>query len=157
MTTSEPSSSPKGLIVEYISSSIYRDITPSSLAYLKKSVENGRGESLIFSPSYSAESDEVKRVIFGNCKKIPGCPTYAISAFSNPRLNFHEAIALLEKIQLIVLSSEEGMGEFLDKAFDPNWKVRRGKELGTLRVFSEDLMCFWTGKNWRKIRKSEAK
>lgn len=163
MTTSELSSLPKGLIVEYTSSSLYRDITPSSLPYMRRCVENGRGESRVYIDPGNMETDRVKKAIFDNCTKCRDkmdSPTFAMCSLSQITLSYNEVIALLERIQRIVLGSEEGMGEFLNKAFDSDQggKVsRRGMELGTLRFYSDDLMCFWTGKNWRKIDRSEAK
>lgn len=74
-------------------------------------------------------------------------------------LTSSDLILLIERINNILLHTEEGMSQALDRCFSDQApsRGRRGIPLGTLRVYSDELMCFWDGKNWRKITLAEAK
>lgn len=61
----------------------------------------------------------------------------------------------MDKIEKIILSSPEGMEWTMSKLFTPvefYEKRPRGPQPGTLRIYSNELVCFFNGRNWRKIK-----
>lgn len=57
---------------------------------------------------------------------------------------------LLVKVMEIVKDSEENIRFTLDRLFAEKAKYTSHPP-GTIRVFSRDHICFYNGKNWRKI------
>lgn len=61
----------------------------------------------------------------------------------------------MDKIEKIILSSAEGMEWTMSRLFTPveySAKRPRGPQPGTLRIYSNELVCFFNGRNWRKIK-----
>jgi hypothetical protein len=68
------------------------------------------------------------------------------------KITISEALALLAKVNEYLLTTEAGMSKFLEKNFSAQAKVSRGGlEMGQIRIFSDDLICFYDGKNWRRV------
>lgn len=64
-----------------------------------------------------------------------------------------DIVRILEKIEKIVINNDDGMEYKLNKLF-MNEKDRKwtGPSPGTLRIFGPERVCFYTGRNWRRIR-----
>ena len=79
-----------------------------------------------------------------------------IPALSLTRITGFQIYQTLEKVEKIILNTPEGLEWSMSRAFTPEDHVKKAKKYGpapgTLRVFAPDLACFFTGRNWRKIR-----
>jgi hypothetical protein len=79
-----------------------------------------------------------------------------IPALSLTRITGFQIYQTLEKVEKIILNTPEGLEWSMSKAFMPEDHVKKAKRYGpapgTLRIFAPDLACFFTGRNWRKIR-----
>lgn len=154
MTTSETSSSRPATLVEYVSSEIYMTVVPSILGRLRRRIEDF-GDCSYYAhhdPTWGDKDSLAKLPFFkGSEYYLPKCGSLAIK--------YSDIVLLLERIEYILLSTPEGMSKSLNKSFGEEAGVRgsRGMELGTMRIFSDELICFWNGKNWRKITLEEAK
>jgi hypothetical protein len=86
----------------------------------------------------------------------PGSEQRTIPALSLTRITGFQIYQTLEKVEKIILNTPEGLEWSMSKAFTPEDHVKRAKKYGpapgTLRIFAPDLACFFTGRNWRKIR-----
>jgi hypothetical protein len=64
-----------------------------------------------------------------------------------------DIVEILKKVEKYVTSSGEDMEYKLKRMFeDGNKKRWLGFEPGTVRIFSSELICYYTGKNWRKFK-----
>lgn len=59
---------------------------------------------------------------------------------------------LLSKAMRIVQDTEEYTSYLLNKTFGEEKNRSYSTPPGTIRVYSEDLICFYNGKTWRKIK-----
>lgn len=60
---------------------------------------------------------------------------------------------ILKKVEKCVTSSGEDMGYKLKKMFEKGKKNGwLGIEPGTVRIYSNELICYYTGKNWKKFK-----
>jgi len=79
-----------------------------------------------------------------------------IPALSLTRITGFQIYQTLEKVEKIILNTPEGLEWSMSRAFTPEDHVKKAKKYGpapgTLRIFAPDLACFFTGRNWRKIR-----
>jgi hypothetical protein len=136
-------------VIRYISSDISQEIRPSSLPILKSMIERHGGNSLY---PFKTERDGRYRVKYQSMGvDVDGDVIEYLEAY---RLNFtlSQVLHLLEKAMIIVSNTEEGIAYTLDKLFvnDKSGKSYRIPP-GTLKFFSQNHICFYTGKNWRKI------
>lgn len=78
----------------------------------------------------------------------------AIFALLLTKITGFQIYHTLEKIEKILLNTPEGLEWSLTKAFTPHEKSTKkyGPVPGTLRIFAPDLACFFTGRNWRKVK-----
>jgi hypothetical protein len=59
---------------------------------------------------------------------------------------------ILKKVEKLVTSSGEDMEYKLKEMFEEGSKKRwLGIKPGTVRIFSNELISYYTGKNWRKF------
>jgi hypothetical protein len=68
------------------------------------------------------------------------------------RITNSDAVEILKKVEEYVLPSAEYMEYTLRDMFEH--KSNRGWlgiKPGTVRIFSRELMCYYTGKSWKKI------
>ena len=64
-----------------------------------------------------------------------------------------DMVEILKKVEKYVTSSGEDMEYKLKSMFEEENKKRwLGIKPGTVRIFSNELICYYTGKNWRKIK-----
>ena len=70
-------------------------------------------------------------------------------SFSKDRID-----RLVEKVKKLVLDTPEGAQYELEKLFLPGDKRQRkywGPPPGVIRVFSNELISYYTGKSWKKV------
>ena len=81
----------------------------------------------------------------------------SLSAVAVTSLTNGDVVRILEKIEKIVMNNEDGMSYKLNTLFTdkPN-RLWTGPSPGTLRIFGPDRVCFYTGRNWRRIRLNKA-
>jgi hypothetical protein len=64
-----------------------------------------------------------------------------------------DMVEILKKVEKYVTSSGEDMEYKLKSMFEEGNKKRwLGIKPGTVRIFSNELICYYTGKNWRKFK-----
>lgn len=64
-----------------------------------------------------------------------------------------DMVEILRKVEKCVTSSGEDMEYKLKRMFEEGNKKRwLGIKPGTVRIFSNELICYYTGKNWRKFK-----
>ena len=69
------------------------------------------------------------------------------------RIKNSDMVKILKKVEKYVTSSGEDMEYKLKSMFEEENKKRwLGIKPGTVRIFSNELICYYTGKNWRKIK-----
>lgn len=69
------------------------------------------------------------------------------------RIKNSDMVEILKKVEKYVTSSGEDMEYKLKSMFEEENKKRwLGIKPGTVRIFSNELICYYTGKNWRKIK-----
>lgn len=151
----------KRKVVRLTSSSIYQDIRPSAEGFLRRQLESCGGESHIFpwAQRMGLGSPDSQRwvisSVFGEGKlaKAQERPdSVFVETSSVCEITISEALALLAKVNEYLLTTEAGMSKFLEKNFSAQAKVSRGGlEMGQIRIFSDDLICFYDGKNWRRV------
>lgn len=77
----------------------------------------------------------------------------SLSAVAVINITNGDIVKILEKIEKIVMNNEDGMNYKLNTLFtDKKDRKWTGPSPGTLRIFGPDRVCFYTGKNWRRIR-----
>ncbi len=61
---------------------------------------------------------------------------------------------LVKRVKHIISNSEVGLTRTFEDLFldRKDHKKRTGPPLGQIKIFSRDLICFYNGKNWRKIK-----
>lgn len=69
-------------------------------------------------------------------------------------LNFSnlEVYSLLKKAVKIVENTEEYATYLLERTFGDGTNRKYSTPPGTVRFFSQDLICFYNGKTWRKLK-----
>ena len=63
-----------------------------------------------------------------------------------------EVYTLLKKAVRVVESTEEYANYLLERTFGENTSKKYSTPPGTVRFYSQDLICFYNGKTWRKIK-----
>lgn len=127
--------------ISYVSSEVYQQIRPSQLEDIKRRIEVCGSSSMY--PFKTNGKPPVRRKV-SMPEEIEVIEAYQIS-FSNMQV-----LSLLQKASMIVENTEEGIKHTLTKLFLNEDNVK-GIPPGTLRFYSQKLICFYTGKNWRKI------
>lgn len=74
-----------------------------------------------------------------------------IPAYLSIKISYGEVLDLLNRANALILETEEGIRSAINKIIDTDTKG--GIQPGTLRFFSNDLICYYTGKNWKKIER----
>lgn len=132
-------------IVRYISSDISQEVRPHTAPVLKMMIEQ-RGEKALY-PFKTGHCGGYRRTL------VPKQEEDVIEYIEGYRLSFTipQVLHLLEKAMMIVSNTEEGVAYTLDKLFDTSQDKKYRIPPGTLKFFSQNHICFYTGKNWRKI------
>ena len=77
----------------------------------------------------------------------------SLSSLSLIKIKNSDIVKILKKVEKYVTSSGEDMEYKLKSMFEEENKKRwLGIKPGTVRIFSNELICYYTGKNWRKIK-----
>lgn len=135
-------------IIRYISSDISQEVRPSSLPMIKMMMDQRGPNSL-----YPFKTHTVGRH-YNSCIPISANEEAGVVEYiEGYRLNFtlSQVINILEKAVLISSNTEEGVAYNLEKLFVNKDNRSRAIPPGTLKFFSQKHICFYTGKNWRKI------
>lgn len=117
-----------------IASDSFVQLKPARLTELEMLIELGAGHSpcsLVKYPPFEHTSSDI--------------PAIYLLSFTNL-----QAYNLLLKAENIVKNTEEFVSYQLEKLFSGK-EVHYSVPPGTVRIFAQDLICFYNGKNWRKI------
>lgn len=129
MTTSEGSSS--HTVYTVVSSDIYKEIKPFQIETYKRLPQD---ELISFYP-YKVQ-----------------LPVNKVLGLSFMKLSNGDIVKIMEKIQKIILNDADAVSYTLDKLFTTDSKQPMRYPIpGTLRIYSSDLMCYYTGSKWRRI------
>lgn len=125
----------------YISSEVYQQIRPSQLGDIEQRILTSGKDSM-----YPFKTNGRPPVRRGHTipDEIEILEAYQIAYTNESVLN------LITKSLEIVKNTEEGVAHTLNKLF-LNEKEVKGIPPGTLRFYSQRHICFYTGRNWRKI------
>lgn len=162
MTTSDSSSSDKKVYVECISSEVYLTVIPErkntieQLQLAEKYNKEVYRDGLVF--KYSCGTAYGMHSAFGGQTKVKleekygreGSTIY-IPAYLSIKISYEEVLDLLNRANAMILETDEGIRSAINKIIDTDTKG--GIQSGTLRFFSNDLICYYTGKNWKKIER----
>lgn len=122
-----------------VQSDIFYQIKPSNLLELKSLVEGGSKHAKCNLTS------KTLRVVVGRPRPDEVWAAHYLN-FSNLQV-----YNLLCKALRIVENTEEYTSYLLNQAFNTEKKKSYSTPPGSVRVYSEDLICFYNGKTWRKI------
>ncbi len=135
--------------VHYVSSDIYQQVRSDSLDNIKNRVESCGENSLYpFKNDYQKFHPHINDMHKGsNPEEIK------IAVLEGYNLNYtnKQILNLLQKAIQITANTEEGVKFTLEKLFLADQNRKFSIPPGTLRFYSQNHICFWTGKNWRKI------
>lgn len=143
--------------IEYTASDIFLDFPPSSIAKLSFLSSDPTEELRLVSVARACTSDKNMallslRSIAAHCDilKIPkNFGVLRISTLLKATLTIEQLVELMKKANDSLLNTEEGISHVIG-LINPSPK-KKSIEPGTLRFFSSELICYWTGKNWIKI------
>lgn len=155
MSTSEESFSRKKIALLLVDSNAYRDIPPEMRDYLAKK-KGVVGEDLAIPYSMSSHFYPLEKVT--TLCNLLNLDVSEVSVYMKAwtlDITISEAISLIDRAQEIVLNTEEGMSLKVDQFFGDSTHKRfnRGPAPGTIRIFSNELMSVWTGKNWVRLKR----
>lgn len=130
-----------------IRSDYYCQVKPCKLTELKHLVENGAKHSPCYLTTRGANANNyVNYQTF--FKGDTPMPVWAVDQMTFTNLQVYD---LLSKAVKIVENTEEYLTYQLTEIFESNNKKYTFTPPGTLRFFDQNLICFYTGKNWRGI------
>lgn len=160
MTTSNSSSSDKKVYVECISSEVYLTVLPERRNVIEHMANSNSGKLPLGSQTFKyfcGIAYSMHNAFSGNIKaKLEEKygeegPVYYIPAYTEIKITYLEALNLLDRANALVLETDEGIRSAINKIIDTDTKG--GMQPGTLRFFSNDLICYYTGKSWKKIER----
>jgi hypothetical protein len=136
--------------VRYICSDIYQQVRPESADSIKHRLETC-GENSLY-PFRNDYCSKYQRGI-SDMHKGSNPDEVMIAILEGYNLNYtnRQVLNLLQKAIQITANSEEGVKFTLEKLFMPDYNRKFAFPPGTLRFYSQHHICFWSGKNWRKI------
>ena len=164
MTTSNSSSSDKKVYVQWISSEVYLTVSPERRDILEHIVNSNNNKLPLGSYSgnqvfryscgtsygmHRAFAEEMRAKI--DEKHGRKYPAIYIPAYTAIRISYSEVLDLLNRANELALETEEGIKSAINRIIDTDTKG--GMQPGTLRFFSNDLICYYTGKSWKKIER----
>jgi len=123
-----------------IQSDVFAQVKPVKLQALKELVKSG--------------SRHGKFKFWGSNLYVPQAPNLK-EVWAAHHLSFtnQQIYDLLSKSVSIVESTEEYTMYMLNEAFnDGKDQKKYSTPPGTLRIYAEDLICFYNGKTWRKLK-----
>jgi hypothetical protein len=125
-------------IIRVVSSEVWQTVRPEMIKTLQLWVDS-KGENYLY-PFQERQAGMPREYI----KDVTLLEGYSL------KFTVHSVLKLLEKAILISGDTPEGMEYQIKKVFGPGGKLK-GTAPGTLRFYSNRHICFWTGKNWRRI------
>jgi hypothetical protein len=136
MTTSDASSS--HMVDVTVDSENYMQIRPEEMDLYRRGNPDQTLKTLI--PNKLAH----KHVISGDI---------TLGAMATLSFTNGDIVKIMDKIEKLVMESPEGMGHKLNEIFsDEKLKAKRFLTPGTLRIYANNMACYYTGRSWRKIR-----
>lgn len=142
MTTSERTCSHMVIVTD---SDTYFTLGPGDLRRFAN-MENPGSEAFLGYKLHPASNDYVK---------MSGLSFPRLSVLYFAKFTGSDIIRIYEWVEKQLLSSVSGMEYKLNKIFDNNAGKKRtsyGPHPGTIRIFSKELVSYYDGKNWRKVR-----
>lgn len=125
----------------YISSEVYQQIRPEQIEDIERRILIAGKDSMY---PFKSNGRPPLRVGAKVPEEIEILEAYQI-AFTNQNV-----LNLITKSLEIVKNTEEGIVHTLGELFLNESKIK-GIPPGTLRFYSQRHICFYTGRNWRKI------
>lgn len=138
----------KTVRVKYICSDIFQQVKPDCIDSLKSRVESCGDNSL-----YPFSRGPYQVPLLKDMHRGSNPNEIAVQVVEGYNICFtnKQVLNLLEKAMQIVSNTEEGLHYTLKKLFLTPTKADYSTPPGTLRFYSQRHICFYTGKNWRKI------
>lgn len=127
------------LVTVEINSDLFEQVKPSRLSQLKLMLEAGAKHS-----PYPFNYRGLATTVYSKNRTV-----YAIDRLKFTVSEVHE---LLNKALNLVQDTEEYAEHLLLEAFDDSKNKRYSTPPGTVRFYAQDLICFYNGKTWRKIK-----
>lgn len=112
-------------------------------------------QSDIYIQIKSSRLEEIKKLVEDGSKHLPFRPnktTRLDSAVHHLKITNGQAYDILCKAIKIVQDTEEYTAYLLNNMFGDEKNKQSGPPPGTVRFYAKDLICFYTGKTWRKIK-----
>lgn len=138
----------KTVRIRYISSDIFQQVKPDCIESLKSRVLSCGDNSLY---PFSRGPYHVPTLVDMHRGSNPDEIAVQVLEGYNVSYTNKQVLNLLEKALQIVSNTEEGLHYTLKKLFLTSNKPDYSTPPGTLRFYSQRHICFYTGKNWRKI------
>ena len=124
----------------YVQSDVFYQVRPSEVKLLE-GLEGGERDSLYgFTQSRKALPSAMPRA------------QYTLLGVHTIKITNRQMLTLLRKAIGAVEHTEEYAGYMLEKLFAEDETKRYSNPPGTIRLYSNDLICFYNGKVWRKIK-----
>lgn len=142
MTTSEGICSRMLVVTD---SDSYFTLGPGDLCRFVN-MENPTGEAFLGYRLHPASNDYLEE---------SGLSVPRLSVLYFTKFTGTEIIQMYEWVEKQLLNSVSGMEYKLNKMFDNNGAGKRksyGPHPGTIRVFSKELVSYYDGKNWKKVK-----
>lgn len=157
MTTSEGSSSDKSVLVEYTSSDCFWDVNQGERERFLKGIADYGNQFVYGRKSLNSihGHNADKAIALNNYYGKEGVKANYVSSLMLVKITYQEILDLLDVANDIALRTKEGMEFVLRKMEETvlNRPSKWGLKPGTLRFFSNDLVCCWDGRNWVKINR----
>jgi hypothetical protein len=118
-------------VTSIVSSEAFKDFLPRDLAYF--------------------ENNEHFLIPFSSKLHPMGCLKLSLD-----RITYGEVVEVVRKAREMAMDTPEGMKYQVETLFPRERaktrpKIYSGPEPGTVRVYSREHVCFYTGKYWKKI------
>lgn len=144
---------------EYVSSNVFLDVPPSLVVKLSSLSSSPTQEFLLVSiaktivPAKSMALLSLRTYVAEyQIRNTVGDFNYScIAALVRTTITVQELLELVARANDSLLGTEEGLSSVIDSINSTSKK--KSIEPGTLRFFSNDLICYWTGKNWIKVER----
>lgn len=126
-------------ILVFVNSDYYAQIRPESLGHIKEQANSPNKAAFYPFTKNSPTAHDFH----------PKAEQIQVSALHYIRYTYLDVFNIMTKAINIVESTEEFVEYSLLKTFSD--KKQYGTPPGSVRFYSQDLICFFNGKNWRKL------
>jgi hypothetical protein len=90
----------------------------------------------------------------GNCREFDEEGVF-LNELCMVRITNQQVYKILSRIDKLLLHTEKGIESKLGKLFEPETRSKSGRWTGygpgSVKIFSPTLMCWYDGRDWRKI------